>query len=183
MLPERANYAPLTASKPAPHSPRRSPEGLPARIRAASSQRHCPRSRSQLRVAATPAYLAAHGTPTSPEDLQRHACIAWQLSHGGLYRRELEREGEALPLSLPTRGGHRNGGGTRCDSGRPRTRVPGGKPYPRRTASGAAGRGTGRGVPALSRPMPPLPRSPPPATGTEGTDRDDPRAQRTPAGH
>lgn len=57
----------------------------------------------RMLVAATPAYLAAHGTPTSPEDLQHHACIGLRLSHGGLYRWELERDGEALQLSVPAR--------------------------------------------------------------------------------
>lgn len=35
---------------------------------------------SELVVVAAPAYLAKHGTPQTPTDLQNHACISWPLS-------------------------------------------------------------------------------------------------------
>ena len=36
-------------------------------------------TRSQLRVAAAPAYLARHGTPQAPEDLARHQCLPFVI--------------------------------------------------------------------------------------------------------
>lgn len=57
----------------------------------------------RLVVAASPAYLATHGTPRSPDELARHAAIRLRLSHGGLYRWELERDGVALEVDPPGR--------------------------------------------------------------------------------
>jgi len=48
----------------------------------------------RLAIAASPAYLAAHGVPRSPQDLLRHNCITLRLaSSGGIYAWELERDG------------------------------------------------------------------------------------------
>lgn len=47
-----------------------------------------------MAIAASPAYLAAHGTPRTPQDLLRHNCITLRLaSSGGIYAWELEHEG------------------------------------------------------------------------------------------
>lgn len=57
----------------------------------------------RLVVVGSPAYLAEHGTPRSPDDLSRHACIRLRMSHGGLYRWELERRGVAVQADPPGR--------------------------------------------------------------------------------
>ncbi|QRO02117.1 LysR family transcriptional regulator [Archangium violaceum] len=54
-------------------------------------------------VVGSPAYFAEHGKPRVPDDLTGHAAIRMRLSHGGLYRWELERRGEALEIDLPPR--------------------------------------------------------------------------------
>ncbi|WNG16020.1 LysR family transcriptional regulator [Cystobacter fuscus] len=54
-------------------------------------------------VVGSPAYFAKHGKPRTPDDLTGHAAIRMRLSHGGLYRWELERRGEALEIDLPPR--------------------------------------------------------------------------------
>ncbi|WP_290871492.1 LysR family transcriptional regulator [Aquabacterium sp.] len=52
-------------------------------------------------IVATPAYLAAHGVPTSPQDLLKHACITLRLaSSGGLYAWELEKDGRAMQVRV-----------------------------------------------------------------------------------
>jgi DNA-binding transcriptional LysR family regulator len=57
----------------------------------------------RLVVVGSPAYLAEHGVPQSPADLVAHTAIRTRLSHGGLYRWELERHGEALVVDVPGR--------------------------------------------------------------------------------
>ncbi|MGC3971149.1 MAG: LysR family transcriptional regulator [Pirellulales bacterium] len=52
-------------------------------------------------VVATPAYLAARGTPTAPADLMHHACIRFRLSSGRTYRWEFERRGEEQKMEVP----------------------------------------------------------------------------------
>ncbi|WNG51486.1 LysR family transcriptional regulator [Archangium minus] len=54
-------------------------------------------------VVGSPAYFAEHGKPRTPDDLTGHAAIRMRLAHGGLYRWELERRGEALEIDLPPR--------------------------------------------------------------------------------
>ncbi|ATB37905.1 LysR family transcriptional regulator [Cystobacter fuscus] len=54
-------------------------------------------------IVGSPAYFAQHGKPRTPDDLAGHAAIRMRLSHGGLYRWELERRGEALEIDLPPR--------------------------------------------------------------------------------
>lgn len=54
-------------------------------------------------VVASPDYFAAHGTPRSPADLAAHSCIRHRMSHGGIYRWELERRGEALEVDVAGR--------------------------------------------------------------------------------
>lgn len=46
----------------------------------------------QTMIVASPDYFAAHGVPSSPEDLLRHNCITLRLSGGGLYAWELRHK-------------------------------------------------------------------------------------------
>ena len=50
---------------------------------------------------AAPRYLAGHGAPRTPDDLQRHACIRVRLPSGKPYRWEFERHGQELALDVP----------------------------------------------------------------------------------
>lgn len=50
-------------------------------------------------AAASPAYLAAHGRPTHPRDLLRHACIRHRFLSGVSPPWEFEREGEIVRVS------------------------------------------------------------------------------------
>ena len=54
----------------------------------------------QLAVA-SPAYLAAHGTPTHPEELHCHNCINWrQDASPTLYHWEFEKDGQQLTVAV-----------------------------------------------------------------------------------
>ena len=54
----------------------------------------------QLAVA-SPAYLAAHGTPTRPEQLHQHICINWrQEGSPTLYQWEFEKGGQELTVAV-----------------------------------------------------------------------------------
>ena len=55
---------------------------------------------SELRhaVVASPDYLAAHGTPASPQDLAGHCCIQWRPAGGETQRWRFEVAGEPLTL-------------------------------------------------------------------------------------
>ncbi|WAI81739.1 MULTISPECIES: LysR family transcriptional regulator [Achromobacter] len=57
----------------------------------------------RMLVVATPEYLKLHGTPIHPRDLLGHQSIGMRMSHGGIYRWELERDGEKLQMDLPVR--------------------------------------------------------------------------------
>jgi DNA-binding transcriptional LysR family regulator len=57
----------------------------------------------RMLIVGSPAYFAEHGKPRTPDELTGHAAIRMRLSHGGLYRWELERRGEALEIDLPPR--------------------------------------------------------------------------------
>jgi len=50
---------------------------------------------------AAPSYLAAHGIPLVPDDLQRHQCIRFRLGSGRLYRWEFELRGQELVIDPP----------------------------------------------------------------------------------
>lgn len=57
----------------------------------------------RMRVVATPAWFAAHGTPETPEALTHHQGICMRMSHGGVYRWEMERHGEHFAIAVPAR--------------------------------------------------------------------------------
>jgi len=50
---------------------------------------------------ASPAYLAARGTPQTPDDLHRHQCIRMRMQSGKIYRWEFARHGQAFALDVP----------------------------------------------------------------------------------
>lgn len=55
----------------------------------------------RLVAVASPAYLAAHGSPEHPKDLVRHVCINMRHeSAGGLYAWEFEKGGRALRVRV-----------------------------------------------------------------------------------
>lgn len=49
---------------------------------------------------AAPEYLAAHGTPRTPDDLRQHRCIGIRMPSGKPYRWEFERRGQTLALEV-----------------------------------------------------------------------------------
>jgi DNA-binding transcriptional LysR family regulator len=57
----------------------------------------------RMAVAASPGYLAAHGTPSHPRDLEDHSClVALAPSTGSPYRWELDKDG--VELRIPVTG-------------------------------------------------------------------------------
>ena len=50
---------------------------------------------------AAPAYLAARGTPRTPDDLRTHACIRHRLPSGRLYRWEFDKRGQEMTVDAP----------------------------------------------------------------------------------
>jgi len=55
----------------------------------------------EMMAVASPDYLARHGTPMTPGDLHRHACVNWRWpSDGSLYRWEFEEEGREIEVSV-----------------------------------------------------------------------------------
>ena len=54
-------------------------------------------------VTGSPTYFARHGMPQTPDDLTQHAAIRMRMSHGGLYRWELERRSQAINVDVPPR--------------------------------------------------------------------------------
>lgn len=51
-------------------------------------------------VVATPAYLAAHGAPRTPEDLARHACLRVRLPNGAIFRWPFEKDGRSVQIDV-----------------------------------------------------------------------------------
>lgn len=54
-------------------------------------------------IVASPDYLARHGTPRSPQDLQAHQCIRHRQASGAIYRWELERGGQTSIVQVDGR--------------------------------------------------------------------------------
>ena len=58
-------------------------------------------SRDQrMLVVGSQAYFARHGRPARPADLQRHRCIRFRFSSGGVYRWEFAGEGKEFDMDL-----------------------------------------------------------------------------------
>jgi len=57
----------------------------------------------RMLVVATPEYLKNRNLPTHPHDLLQHQCIGMQMTHGGMYHWELEKDGQKLQVDFPTR--------------------------------------------------------------------------------
>jgi DNA-binding transcriptional LysR family regulator len=51
-------------------------------------------------VVASPDYLAAHGTPRCPRELQQHRCIRIRFTNGGFYRWKFARGNEQLEIEV-----------------------------------------------------------------------------------
>lgn len=51
-------------------------------------------------VVASPAYLAEHGRPTTPQQLSEHRCIRIRFPNGSIYRWEFSRGGEKLEVEV-----------------------------------------------------------------------------------
>lgn len=51
-------------------------------------------------IAASPAYLAEHGTPRTIDDLAQHQCITLRLSNGAIYAWELIDDGKDLTVKV-----------------------------------------------------------------------------------
>ncbi len=49
---------------------------------------------------ASPGYLAVHGAPQTPDDLQHHACIRFRLPGGKIYRWEFARYGQDYAVDV-----------------------------------------------------------------------------------
>ena len=55
----------------------------------------------RMAVVGSPEYLATHGVPQTPHDLQQHRCINMRLpTKGGLYAWEFEHDGEPLRVRV-----------------------------------------------------------------------------------
>lgn len=81
-------------------------DGLDAviRIGAPRDSRLAARKLEQFRscVVASPAYLARHGRPQHPHDLQQHTCLHYRFRHSGkLEHWQLRQDAGAAPLELP----------------------------------------------------------------------------------
>ncbi len=55
---------------------------------------------SRLIAVASPAYLAAHGRPATPDDLRTHHCIRFRQTTGAIHKWEFERRGEKAEIAV-----------------------------------------------------------------------------------
>ena len=55
---------------------------------------------SRLVALASPDYLARHGAPATPQELQRHACIRYRLDNHQILPWEFEKDGEKIELAV-----------------------------------------------------------------------------------
>jgi DNA-binding transcriptional LysR family regulator len=51
-------------------------------------------------VVASPAYLAARGTPLVPQDLAAHSCLRVRLPNGAIYRWPFEKDGQSVHIDV-----------------------------------------------------------------------------------
>jgi DNA-binding transcriptional LysR family regulator len=51
-------------------------------------------------IVGSPDYFASHPPPVSPGDLQEHLCIAFRIGTSGIYRWNLEKEGQASSVNV-----------------------------------------------------------------------------------
>jgi DNA-binding transcriptional LysR family regulator len=54
----------------------------------------------RMTLVASPGYLATHGTPQSPRELNAHQCICRQFSGGVLYRWQFARAGQRMEIDV-----------------------------------------------------------------------------------
>jgi DNA-binding transcriptional LysR family regulator len=60
--------------------------------------------RLSAHLVASPAYLAAHGTPTHPRELLAHQCIGYRYANTGMLDRwDFEKDGETIQMTLAGR--------------------------------------------------------------------------------
>ena len=57
--------------------------------------------RMRFLALASPAYLAEHPAPHTPDELMNHRCIRGRMPNGKLYRWDFERQGQALAIDPP----------------------------------------------------------------------------------
>jgi DNA-binding transcriptional LysR family regulator len=55
---------------------------------------------SRFVTVASPAYLAHHERPLTPDDLKNHACIRFRMPSGKLFRWEFEKQGNELTIDV-----------------------------------------------------------------------------------
>lgn len=55
----------------------------------------------KMLAVASPGYFVRHGMPSTPADLQQHACINWRFpGSGSIYRWEFEKKGKKLEIAV-----------------------------------------------------------------------------------
>ncbi|MGB9097579.1 LysR substrate-binding domain-containing protein [Erwinia sp.] len=57
----------------------------------------------RMRIVGSPDYFTRCGKPSSPDELQQHVGLGMRMSHGGIYRWELTKQGEAIEVAVPSR--------------------------------------------------------------------------------